>query len=219
MSAGWEAVHVDELDSIPIAGVVWHPVRRRLGVRAFGINAYTAEGVGKHVVEEHDETGGGAGGHEELYLVVRGRATFTVDGETIAAPAGTIVFIRDPKLKRVAIAEEEGTLVLAVGGEPGRAYEVSPWEPAFAAAPLLDEGRFVEALELFAEGLRDHPGNPSLLYNLACAEARAGRTQDAITHLREAIAAEGRYAERARRDTDFDAIRGEPGFPSGRPAA
>src|SRR5205085_10592306 len=103
--SGWETVHLDELDSIPIAGVVWHPVRRRLGVRAFGVNAYTAEGVGKQVVEEHDETGGGAGGHEELYLVVQGRATFTVDGETIEAPAGTIVFIRDPKLKRVALAE------------------------------------------------------------------------------------------------------------------
>src|SRR3954470_3925368 len=101
---GWEVIHVDELDSIPVAGVVWHPVRRRLGVRAFGINAYTAEGVGKHVVEEHEESGGG-GGHEEPYLVVRGHATFTVDDETIDAPAGTIVFIRDPKLKRVALAE------------------------------------------------------------------------------------------------------------------
>jgi tetratricopeptide (TPR) repeat protein len=211
---GWEAVHVDELDSIPIAGVVWHPVRRRLGVRAFGINAYTAEGVGKQIVEEHDEAGGGAGGHEELYLVVRGRATFTVDGETLDAPAGTILFIRDPKLKRVAVAEEADTLVLAVGGEPGRAYEVSPWEPAFAAAPLLDAGRYEEALEVFAEGLREHPGNPSLLYNLACAEARASRTEEAISHLREAITAEGRYAERAHKDPDFDAIRGEPDFPA-----
>jgi hypothetical protein len=211
---GWEAVHVDELDSIPVAGVVWHPVRRRLGVRAFGINAYSAEGAGKHVVEEHDETGGGAGGHEELYLVVRGRATFTVDGETFDAPAGTIVFVRDPKLRRVAVAEDEGTLVVAIGGEPGRAYEVSPWEPAFAAAPLLDEGRYDEALALFAEGLRDHPGNPALLYNLACAEARAGRRDDAIAHLREAIATGGPYAERAQTDPDFDGIRDDPGFPA-----
>ena len=103
-------------------------MRRRLGIRAFGINAYTSEGVGQHVVEEHDETGSGAGGHEEMYVVVRGRATFTLGGETLDAPAGTIVFIRDPAVKRVAIAEEEGTLVLAVGGEPGAPYEVSPWE-------------------------------------------------------------------------------------------
>jgi tetratricopeptide (TPR) repeat protein len=207
---GWETVHVDELDSIPVAGVVWHPVRRRLGIEAFGINAYTAEAVGKQIVEEHDES---SLGHQEVYVVVRGRVTFTVGGETLDAPAGTIVFIRDPQLKRVGVAETEDALVLAVGNAAGRAYEPSPWETTFLAAPLLDEGRFEEALELFAEGLREHPGNPALLYNLACAEARAGRTEAAIAHLSEAIAAGDRWAERARTDPDFDAVRGEPGFP------
>jgi tetratricopeptide (TPR) repeat protein len=81
------------------------------------------------------------------------------------------------------------------------------------ARMLLDAGRYDEALELFAEGLREHPSNPSLLYNLACAEARAARTEDAVAHLREAIAGDGRWAERARTDPDFDGIRGAPGFP------
>lgn len=207
-------VHVDELDSIPVAGVVWHPLRRRLGITAFGINAYTASAVGRHVVEEHDESSSGAGGHEEIYLVVRGHATFTLDGETVDAPAGTFVFVRDPAVRRSAVAKDGETLVLAVGGEPGRAYQVSPWEFAFAAEPLLAAGRFDEALELFAEGLRDHPGNPSLLYNLACAESRAGRSAGAIDHLRQAIGANAKYAEIARKDSDFDPIRGEPGFPA-----
>jgi tetratricopeptide (TPR) repeat protein len=207
---GWEKVHVDELDSIPVAGVVWHPVRRRLGIEAFGMNVYTAEAIGKQIVEEHDES---SLGHQEVYVVVRGRVTFTVGGETIDAPAGTILFVRDPQLKRVGIAETGDALVLAVGNAAGRAYEPSPWETTFSAAPLLDQGRFDEALELFAEGLREYPGNGSLLYNLACAETRAGRTEDAIAHLREAIATGDRYAEWARRDSDFDAIRDEPGFP------
>ena len=123
------------------------------------------------------------------------------------------MFIREPTLKRVAVAETEDALVLAVGNAAGRAYEPSAWETSFAAAPLLDQGRFDEALALFAEGLREHPGNASLLYNIACAEARAGRKEDAISHLREAIAAQDRFAERARSDPDFDSIRGDPSFP------
>lgn len=212
--AGWEAVHVGDVDAIPISeGLVWHPVRRRLGIRAFGVNAYTSEEVGGQVVEEHDETGSGAGGHEELYVVVCGRATFTIDGETLDAPAGTLVFIRDPALKRVAIAEEEETLVLAVGGEPGRAYEVSPWETNFVAMPLLREGRLAQAIGVFEEGLREHPGNASILYNLACAEARAGRPADAIAHLCASVECNPKYAEHARTDPDLELIRREPGFP------
>ena len=212
---GWEAVHIDDLDAIPVAhGLVWRPVRRRLGIRAFGVNAYTSEAVGDQVVEEHDETGSGAGGHEELYVVVRGRATFTIDGETVDAPAGTLVFVREPALKRVAIAEEEGTLVLAVGGEPGRAYEVSPWEFSFAAAPLLKAGRFDEAIALLNEGLAEHPRNASLLYNLACAEAQTNHPLEALTHLREALLINPGYSENARSDPDFDPIRAEPGFPA-----
>jgi quercetin dioxygenase-like cupin family protein len=209
--SGFEVVRVDELDAIPVAGVVWHPVRRRLGIRAFGMNAYTAEGIGKQIVEEHDEA---SLGHEEVYVVVRGAVTFTINGDTFDAEAGTIVFVREPSLRRVGVAKSGDALVLAVGNAPGKAYEPSVWEAVFSAAPLLDAGRFDEAVELLAAELREHPGSGSLLYNLACAESRAGRTGDAIAHLREAIAAEGRYAGRAREDPDFDAIRDEPAFPA-----
>lgn len=213
MSTGWEAVHLDGLDAIPVAGVVWHPIRRRLGIRAFGINAYSAETVGGHVIEEHDESTSGAGGHEETYIVVRGRATFTIGGEMQDAPAGTIVFISNPALKRVAVAEEEDTLVLAIGGEPGQAFEVSPWESFFAATPLLDAGRFDEGIALIEQALHEHPENPSVLYNLACAESRAGRGPDALAHLGQAVAINDKFVEYARRDPDFAAIRDDPAFP------
>jgi hypothetical protein len=211
---GWEAVHVDDLEAIAVAGVVWHPLRRRLGIRAFGTNVYTSEGVGKHIVEDHDELGSGAGGHEEMYVVLRGRARFTVDGEDVDAPAGTIVYVRDPAVKRVAFDQEEGTVVLAVGGEPGRAYETSPWEHNFAVVPLLKDGRFDEAIAELEAGLREHPGNAAILYNLACAESQSGRTVDALTHLQDAIRRNPPYRELARKDPDFDPIRREPGFPA-----
>jgi len=213
--AGWEAVRLDELDSISVLeSLVWHPVRRRFGIRAFGVNAYTSERVGGLVVEEHDETGGGAGGHEELYVVVSGRATFTLGGETVDAPAGSLVYVADPAVRRKAVAEEAGTVVLAVGGEPGRAYEVSVWEYYFAAAPAFRAERWDEAIALMEEGLAERPGHPALLYNLACAESRAGRLDEALAHLRQAIEGNPDWAARAREDADFDAIRGDPSFPA-----
>ena len=97
----FETVRLEELDEIPVTDtLVWRPVRRRLGVEAFGINAYTAENAGDEIVEEHDETGSGAGHHEELYFVAVGRVLFTVSGEEIDAPSGTFVFVRDPSARR-----------------------------------------------------------------------------------------------------------------------
>ena len=45
-------------------------------------------------------------------------------------------------------------------------------------------------------------------------EARGGRTQDALAHLNRAVAVEPKWAETAARDSDFDSIRREPGFPA-----
>jgi tetratricopeptide (TPR) repeat protein len=211
---GWQAARFDELDRIPLFhGLVWHPVRKHFGIRAFGVNAYTTGGAGEEIVEEHSESGGGAGGHEELYVVLAGRATFTIDGETHDAPAGSFIFIDDPSLRRKAIAEEDGTVVLAVGGEPGKAYEVSAWEWYFSAMPAFKAGRWDEAIAIMEAGLAEKPGHPAVLYNLACAESRGGRPLEALTHLRQAVQGEAKWAERAKTDPDFDPIRREPGFP------
>jgi hypothetical protein len=124
--AGFKTLRLDEVEARPdyAPGVEWIPLRHLLDVRAFGLNAWRAQ-AGGEVVERHDETGYG---HQEVYVVLAGRARFTVAGEEIPAPAGTVVFVEDPALERVAIAEEPGTLVLAVGAKRGEAYEVSAWE-------------------------------------------------------------------------------------------
>ncbi len=190
----YQAVHLDELERIPVEhGLEWRPIARRFDIQAFGTNAYTAEKVGDWVVEEHTET---TNGHEELYLVVRGRARFTLDGEEVDAPAGTFVFLSDPTVKRVAIAEEEGTVVLAVGAKPGEAFVRSGWEWSFAAAAQEPE----EAVATMRDGIEKLGESGPGFYHLARHELRAGRSDEAREHLARALELDPdlrKYAEQA----------------------
>ena len=135
------------------------------------------------LIEEHDETGVNAGRHEELYVVLSGRARFTIDGAEHDARAGTFVFIPDPESRRAATALEDGTSAIAVGGRVGEPYEVSPWETSTAAGALAADGDPAAAADLMAQALAEHPGQPGLLYDLACFEALAGRREAALAHL------------------------------------
>jgi tetratricopeptide (TPR) repeat protein len=209
----WEVVSLDELDAVPVSGadIMWRPIRRRFGIKAFGINAYTAEAAGEHVVEEHTEE---RLGHEEVYVVLRGRARFVLGDEEVDAPAGTIVYLRDPHVKRGAVAEEPGTAVLAVGGKPGEAFEPSAWEWFFAAAPYHAAGEYERGLELVREGLAEKPDHPAILYHVACYEALLGRRDEALEHLTRAIELDEAMANWAREDEDFASIRDDPRFPA-----
>lgn len=203
--------HVDELDAIELPdGFVWRPIRRRFGIRAFGVNAYTAREVGGRLVEEHSEV---ALGHQEIYLVLRGRARFTIDGTEHDLGPGQLVFLRDPAIRRGAVALELDTVVIALGGRPGSAHTVSPWEAMFAAVPAVNRGEWAEAIALHETALAEQPDNAPLLYNLACVESLAGRHLDALLHLERAVELDPKWAEHARADPDFDAIRAEPAFP------
>src|SRR5438067_2940039 len=186
MPPGARVIRIDDVESLPVLDgeLHWHPLRHTLGIRAFGMNAYTAANAGDLVVEDHNEE---SLGQAEVYVVLAGRATFTLGGEEFDAPAGTVVHLSDPKVQRVARAAEDGTRVLAVGGPPGEVYEPSPWESAFRAEPLARAGDPEGAVAVVMEALDEHPDNPSLLYNLACFEALAGQENNAIAHLRRAI--------------------------------
>ena len=207
--------HLDEISPVAGAGELGIlPVRVRFGIESFGVNAYTALADGGRVIEEHDELSAGAGRHEELYFVASGHATFELAGEEVDAPAGTLVFVGDPAVRRAAKAKVEGTTVLVVGGVVGRPFEPSPWEAWLAAMPLLDAGRPEEGIDVFKEALERYPGNPNVLYNLACFEALAGRADDALEHLAEAVEADPRTREWAQTDSDFDGIRSDSRFPA-----
>jgi tetratricopeptide (TPR) repeat protein len=125
------------------------------------------------------------------------------------------VFVRDPAVKRGGVAQEAGSTVLAIGGRRGERYEVSPWEHYFAAVPLARAGEWDRAAEMTAAGLEQYPDNPSILYNLACYEAQAGRREDALEHLRRAVEIDPeKMREWAKDDADFDPIRDDPAFPA-----
>jgi len=189
------------------------PVRLHFGIESFGVNAYTAESAGGRVIEEHDELGAGAGRHEELYFVARGHAVFELAGEEVDAPAGTLVFVGDPAVRRGAVAKDEGTTVLVVGGVVGQPFQPSPWESWLAAMPFLQAGEPERGIGAFLEALERHPGNPNVLYNLACFESLAGHRDEALGHLADAVEADPRTREWAQTDSDFDAIRDDPRFP------
>jgi tetratricopeptide (TPR) repeat protein len=163
------------------------------------------------IIEEHTEN---QLGHEEIYLVLRGRVLFTIDGNEHELAAGQLVFVRDPQLRRGGVALEEGTVVLALGGKPGEAHVVSAWEAMFASVPAAREENWVEAIRIHVEALEELPEHPALLYNLACMEARGGRHVDALLHLQRAVELDPKWAEHAAKDSDFAAIRNEPGFPA-----
>jgi hypothetical protein len=203
-------VRLEDIEPLPAGGVGYRLVRRALGIEAFGINGFTAD-AGVQLIEDHDEMSVNAGRHEELYVVMTGRARFTIDGADHEAPAGTLVFVPDPALRRSAVALEDGTSALAVGGRVGEPYEVSPWESTFVASSLDPE----DAADLMAREAAARPDKAGVLYNAACFEALAGRREDALAHLRAAFELEPETVRGwARGDSDLDSLRDDPAFPA-----
>jgi tetratricopeptide (TPR) repeat protein len=209
---GWQSVRLDEIEPIGVVRdtLQWRPVRRTLDIGAFGINAYVARNPGDDVVEEHEET---TLGHEEVYVVLSGRATFRLDGESLDAPTGTIVFIRDPAVVRHARAEEPDTQVLAIGGPRDGVYEPSAWEDFFAATRHRTAGDYDAYLAELEEALERRPDQPAILYNVARAEVLVGRHEDALGHLRRALEIRPEWAEHAISDDDFAPLRERPDWP------
>jgi tetratricopeptide (TPR) repeat protein len=163
----------------------WIPLREQLDVKAFGVNGWSVENAGEPVIPEHDER---QVEHEELYVVVAGHARFTVDGDELDAPQGTVVFVRDPGVRRGAVALEPNTVVLTAGAKPGVAFAPSAWEWGARAWQPYQDGDYEAALAGFREGLEVHPDDPTMLYNMGCVAALLGRRDEAIEHLRAAYA-------------------------------
>jgi hypothetical protein len=201
----WRVAHVDDIERRGRD----IPVREHLGIHAFGINGFTP-GEDGTLVSDHDEAGTG---QEELYIVLDGKVTFEVDGESVDAQPGTLMFI-GPELQRKATGE--GTL-LVVGATPGEAYHGVDWGEAWPfhseSMTAYREQRYADALAAVRGALEHIPDHAGLNYNYACFATLAGDTgSDTFAHLRRAVELRPQFREDARRDDDFVAVRDDPRF-------
>jgi tetratricopeptide (TPR) repeat protein len=188
------------------------PLRRDFDIASFGVNAFYQAKAGEQVIMEHDELGPFAGGHEELYLVIKGGCTFTIDGDEVDAPAGSVVFVGDPAVKRGSVATADGTIVAAVGGKRGEAFRLSPYDAMSEFGPSYNIKDYERALAVLNDVLDEYPGNAGVTYNIACMEALLGRDDAALAHLREALAAWEPYKQLAAGDDDLASLRDNPEF-------
>jgi AraC-like ligand binding domain len=207
---GWKAVELDEVEALPWAGaqVRWHPLRERLDARIVGIAAFTAEQAGDDVIEPHDEANGGRG-HEEIYVVLRGRARFRLDGDELDAAAGTFVLVSDTHVHRHAIAQEPGTAVLALGGPP--TFEPSASEWIERARPHLrsDPGR---ARAILDDLRTTKPDSVGVHIGEALWEAAQGNFDTAREYLKTALSADPSVRAALQRDPDIGPLFEAPPF-------
>ena len=209
--AAYAVAHLDEIDELADAGVLYRPVRLELGITAFGATAWMGRAAGDLVVREHDP--GDPTADQELFLVMRGHAVFDLDGDRVDAPAGTFVFVRDPAVRRRADTRAAETKVLVVGATPGQPFRPSPWESWLEALPHYEAKDHARAVEVMTRALDEYPDNANVLYNLACCESLAGEHERALEHLLRAAELDEGVSKWAQGDADLDPIRDDPRFP------
>jgi hypothetical protein len=199
--SGWRALAVEDVEALPWrhSELRWLPLRGALGTRIAGVGGFVADRAGQQVVEDHVESSDGRA-HEELYLVLRGRARFTLDGAGLDAPAGTLLLIDDAGVRRSAVAEEAGTVVIVFGGPPTFEAAASEWiERARAYAASEPDRARAELHELRTV----YAGSPAVLVGEAVVHAAGGSPDAAVPVLRELLRLRPELRERLADDPDL----------------
>lgn len=186
-------------------------IRRDLGVRSFGVNAFYQASAGGRLVGEHNELNPGANGNEELYVVVSGSCSFTIDGEHVDAPQGTALLVA-AESTRSAEATADETLVLVVGGTPGEPYSPGPGASLATFFERYQAKDYAGALAECNAAFEQFPGNALVYYNVACVEALLGHADESLAALDASLSAWPAYRELAVGDDDFASLRDDPRF-------
>ncbi len=209
-TSGYEILSLDDLDRVPYrgSGEVLRPLRRRLGFRPFGVNVWSADAAGDKLIPPHEEDSG----HEELYVVVRGAARFTVDDKIFDAPAGTLIHVKSGTF-RTATAAEPATMILVAGGKEGEAFVPGGWENVHIAFALLEAGDAEAGRAVLQEAAVPEEYLWGRHYNVACYDALAGEIDLALEQLQLAVELNrDQVMKWLPHDTDLDPLRDDPRF-------
>jgi mannose-6-phosphate isomerase-like protein (cupin superfamily) len=101
----------------------WQALNGPLGVTTLGVNAVIMD-PGEELDIEHDET---ESGHQEVYVVVTGRAAFRLGDAEVEAGPGDVVAVADPTETRSYRALEPGTRIVCFGAGPGAEHAFGEW--------------------------------------------------------------------------------------------
>ena len=93
-----------------------------LGVKSWGMNILNLP-ANYNDYPEHDHV---EDGQEEAYVVLKGKATLEADGQRIELEPGILARV-GPAVKRKIVPGGNGVTILALGGTPGKAYELPAW--------------------------------------------------------------------------------------------
>jgi uncharacterized cupin superfamily protein len=116
-------LNLAEVPETVIASGRWQPLNDRLGITHFGISAVAID-PGDDFDIAHDEADCG---HQEVYVVVSGRAGFRLGDEQVEAGPGDVVAVPDPAQTRDYWALEPGTRIICLGAGPGAEHPYGEW--------------------------------------------------------------------------------------------
>ncbi len=123
-------LHLADVPEVSIADGRWQPLNAPLGITNFGVSAVAME-PGEALDIEHDEA---ESGHQELYIVVSGRARFRLGDDEVEAGPGDVVAVADPAETRDYRAVEPGTRIVCIGAGPGAQEPFGEWIARAAAS-------------------------------------------------------------------------------------